>query len=311
MTYQRRCDNVNTFINIVGFGTFHLAKSKSSDITTSHKWLPVGGFRWATFLWCSYMQVKRTIISKCKGQPMLQKALAFALFLKSKLDRSCSIPNYTINKIHEITGIPATTIKKYLPTLAQQGWITFGGKNNQHLFISNLCSSNDKRNIKTDMFVWDSFKNVIRSIRAFIALAIQARKNFVKRTLQALANPVNDKDFKATKRLVKRLVKQGVLDSRYQTYKEYGLSLKRIAKEIGMCVRTTQTIMNFALEQKYVAKYHNFEQICAKNVHYLNIEGYTFTTNNNMYIIKANLYVLSNDIDNALSYAGIILDGKK
>ncbi len=250
-------------------------------------------------------------MNRCKQDQMLQKALAFALFLKSRLGRDCTLRNYTTNQIHVLTNIQASTIKKYLRILRQQGWVTFSGNNGQHLSISNLCSHTAKRNIVVDTFVWDSFKSVIRSIRAFIALAIQARKDFIRRTIQIATNPQKGQNFKAARKLVKRFVKQGILNGRYQWYKEYGLSLKRIAKEIGVCVRTAQYIMNFAVENEFVAKYHNFKQVCAKNVHFMDIGGYTFTTNNNMYVVKANLYVLNKDVAMSLSSQLVELDGKK
>jgi len=241
-------------------------------------------------------------MNRCKQNPTLQKALAFALFLKSRLGRDCTLHNYTINKIHQLTNIQSTTIKKYLRILKRMGWVVFIGNNKQHLSITNLCSHTAKRNIVVDKFIWDSFKTVIRSIRSFIALAIQARKDFIRRTIQIASNPQEGQNFKAARKTVKRLVKQGILKSKYQEYKEYGLSLKRIATEIGMCERTAQYIMDFAVKNNLVFKYHNFNQVCAKNVHFMDIDGYTFTTKNNMYIMKANLYVLDKDVAMSLSY---------
>ena len=65
------------------------------------------------------MQIRRKIMNEMKGQPRLQKALAFAIFLKFKLGRSSLMRNYSTNKIHTLTGISATTINKYLPVLIE------------------------------------------------------------------------------------------------------------------------------------------------------------------------------------------------
>ena len=83
-----------------------------------------------------FMQVRRKIINECKGKPRLQKALAMALYIHWRLGRSSCLQNYTINKLHTITKISPTTLKKYLPLLKELGWVKFQGKDNQHLIIS-------------------------------------------------------------------------------------------------------------------------------------------------------------------------------
>ncbi len=245
---------------------------------------------------------------------MLQKALAFALLLKAKLGRSSSMHNYSINKIHTLTKVSATTINKYWPILIKNGWVKFEGKTNQHLIVSNLASHTDKRNIRVDNFCFDSYKDVYRSLRAFLALIIQSHKDFIKRTIQIATNPQKGQDYKAARKLVKRLVRQGVLRSIYDAYKEFGLSLKRIAKETGNCIRTAQSIMHYAITKGWVKRHHHYKQVFAPKVNYQYVEGYTFSTKNNLYRVYANTYELTSSISEAISHNawyGILLDGKK
>lgn len=239
------------------------------------------------------MQIRRRTINECKGEPRLQKALAFAIYLKFKLGRSSFMESYSINKIHNLTRISATTIKKYLPILIENGWVSFCGKQNQHLVVSNLSSHTKGRNIKIDRFCFDSFSEVYHSLRAFLALLIQSHKDFIKRTIQIATNPKVGENCKAARKLMKRLVKQGIIKSMYGTYKEYGLSLKRIAKEVGNCVRTTQRIMQYAISKNWVRKENHIEEIHSPKVFYMPIDGYTFTTKNNIYKVHANTYTLS------------------
>ena len=251
------------------------------------------------------MQVRRKIMNQIKGQPRLQKALALALFLKWKFGRSSCMQNYTINKIHSLTGVSATTLKKYLPILKEMGWVHFEGKNNQHIVITKLCSHNEERNIKVNKFCHKTFKDTYYSLRAFLALIIQSHKDFIKRTLQRVSDPKGAKEYRCARKLVKRLVRQGVLCDRYDKYKEYGLSLKRIAKETGNCIRTAFNTMQYAIKHGWTTKKHNFEQTCAPKIYFMNVHGYTFATKNNLYKVYANTYTLNKGVSGDLGLVNI------
>lgn len=246
------------------------------------------------------MQVRRKTLNECKGQPRLQKLLAVALYIKEKLGRSACMKDYTINKLHTLTGISATTLKKYMPMLIKLGWVRFYGKNGRDLVVGKLCSKHDERNIRVDGFCFKSFKDVYYSLRAFLALVIQARKDFIKRTLQSVREPKSPKEFRSARKLVRRLVKQKVLKSVYQEYVEAGLGYKRIAKEIGNCVRTAVNTIAYAVKHGWVVKYHHTEQVHANNINYAVVDGYTFATRDNLYITSANIYELSNEVSSAL-----------
>ena len=256
------------------------------------------------------MQVRRKIINQCKGTPRLQKALAMALYLKWHLGRSSCLQNYTINKLRTITGVSATTLKKYIRILKQLGWVRFDGKDEQHIVIGKLSSHNEKRNIKVDKFCHKTFRDTYYSLRAFIALTIQAKKDFIKRTLQSVREPKGGKEFRSTLKLVKRLVKQGVLNSRYDEFKDFGISLKRIAKETGNCVRTAFNTMKYAIENGWATKQRNYEQFYAPRISKEDMVGFHFSTNNNLYIIHANKYNIKASVLNDIGMVSF-LDGKK
>lgn len=244
-------------------------------------------------------------MNECKGQPRLQKAVAMALYLKFKLGRSSMMRNYSINKIHNLTKISATTIKKYLPILKENGWVTFCGKKQQHLIVNKLSSHTENRNICVDIFCFDSFADTYRSLRSFLALIIQSHKNFIKRTLQIATNPQKGENFKDARKLVKRLVKQGILRDVYSTYKEYGLSFKRIAKETGNCVRTAQRIMQYAINKNWVKKQNHVEKVFVPNINYYKVEGYTYSTKNNLYRVYSNTYELNDVVSTSVSHGNI------
>lgn len=240
------------------------------------------------------MKVRRRILNEIKGKPMQQKALAFAIYLKFNVGRDSIVKDFSINKIRKITGLSATTINKYLPILLQNGWAFICGSTKKHLVINRLSSSTNNRNVCIDRFCFNSFKDVYNSIRSFLAILIQARKDFIKRTIQIATNPKVGENCKAARKTVKRLVREGII--RDVEYKEYGLSYKRIAKELGNCARTAFRVMQYAIKKKLVGKHNNVEQIYAPKVFYRNIIGYTFATKNNLYCVHANTYTISHGI---------------
>lgn len=238
------------------------------------------------------MQLRRAIITDLRGAPRRQKAVAFALLLKSLLGRASIIPNYSVNKIRALTGLSATAIKNYMATLQQMGYVRYCGRNKQHIVIASLASHTTNRNINVDAFCFKTFKDVYNSLRAYIALAIQHRKDYIRRTLQIVNDPHRGQDYRSARKKVKRLVKHGILASRYDEYREYGLSYTRIAKELGNCARTAFNVMQYAVKKHFAHKNHNQEQIFAYRVTYMRVCNTTFSTLNNIYIIHANTYTL-------------------
>ena len=181
-----------------------------------------------------------------------------------------------------------------MPILLQNGWASICGSTKKHLVINRLASSTNNRNVCIDRFCFNSFKDVYNSIRSFLAILIQARKDFIKRTIQIATNPKVGENCKAARKTVKRLVREGII--RDVEYKEYGLSYKRIAKELGNCARTAFRVMQYAIKKKLVVKHNNVEQIYAPKVFYRSIIGYTFATKNNIYRVYANTYTISHGI---------------
>jgi len=251
------------------------------------------------------MRLRRRIMNECKGNPRLQKAVAMALFIKSKIGRGSTIRNYSVNKLHGITGISATTIKKYMPVIIGMGLAHFEGKGCQHLVMGKMCSHTDGRNICVDRFVFDSFKETYNSLRAYLVMLIQSRKDFIRRTIQTATNPKRGEDYKAARKTMKRLVREGVLRGMYEAYREYGIGLARIAKETGNCIRTACKVVKYAVEQKWMQKKRHFSRFFAPNVNFMHVDGFTFSTRNNLYKVSPNTYSLNKHVASDISY-GII-----
>lgn len=240
------------------------------------------------------MKLRRRTLGEMKGQPRMQKALAIAILVKSRLDRTQTIKNYTISKISNLAGVSPTTIRKYMPILKNMGFVAFFGNNNQHITFKSLHSPISNRNVDAREFELDTLQNVVRSIQAYIALSIQAKREFIKRTIQTVANPKTTKELRTAREKVKRLVKKGILHDRYEKFKDFGISYEKFAQEIGVSKKTAIGVIAFAINKGWVSKQKNVEQVFAPKVNHRKVEGYTFSTNNNLYIVKANTYTLHN-----------------
>lgn len=238
------------------------------------------------------MKLRRRTLGEVKGKPKLQKALAIAILVKSRLDRTQTIRNYTIKKITELTGISSATIRKYMPIMKRMGLVMLCGKKNQHMVFKALESKTKNRNINISEFKIDCLQNTMRSIQAYIAISIQVKKEHIKRTIQISRNPSTLSEYKAAKEEVKRLVRSGCLSNDCQDYAEWGISYKRFAKELGVSIKTAFNVIAFAVKNGWLQKHKNVTQIFAPKTNYRNVEGYTFATKNNLYIVKANSYTL-------------------
>lgn len=251
------------------------------------------------------MRRKFLVMAKC--DKTVQKCLALTIILKSKLKTS-RIPQYSLNKLCQITGISHKTAEKYEKEMQKNGFIHFEGtSDNRVLVVNSIASHTTNRNITIEAMDFSNFFSAYRSLQSFLFMRVQHNKDFLRQLLQARHNPESPKEFRKAKRQVKDLVAQGKLKSVDAHYKERGLSLKRIAKEIGCCIRTAERVVEYALGKQWVEKQSNFEWIYAPHVSYRQIDGFTFSTKHKLCIVHPNTYSLSASISLALSYQhGII-----
>lgn len=248
------------------------------------------------------MNLRRKYISIVKNNRAFQKCLAITILLKSRL-KSSRIHYYTTNKLCKIAGISHKTAERYEKLLEEYGLIHFeGNMYNRVLIVNSITSHTANRNICIDEMDVTSFFSVYRSVQSFIFMYIQHNKDFIRYLLQARHNPENPKEFRTAKRKVKDLVEQGKLCSTDVHYKEHGLSLSKIAENVGCCVRTVQRVVKYAAEKSWVEVQHNHEWFYAPHVSGREIEGFTFSTKHKLCIVHPNTYTLSSSISQALSY---------
>ena len=243
------------------------------------------------------MRVKKKTFYGCVGETKIQKAVSLALLLKLRLGRMSTLHNWSVNKLHNITGASPSTIKKYLPIMRRMGLVFTQGKNGQHLVVSRLSTRRACRNIDLSLIDFSSFKSTYNCFRAFIAMSIQAKKDFIRRTIQAVRQPSSYEELKEARRTMKRLVKSGAVAGMDSEYKEYGLSRKRIAEEIGNCIRTAHTVIKFAVNKGWWSKEQHPVRVLLSDICFRDTGGFfTYTTKNYMVLMQANTYTLNESL---------------
>lgn len=247
------------------------------------------------------MYLRRKFIYKAKADRILQKCLALALLLKNKLTGS-RLPHYTLNRLSRVAGISYKTAQKYEQKLIEYGFIHFEGPQGKRTMVVNKISShNSYRNLRVERMNFSSFFSAYRSLQAFIFMNIQHHKDLIRHLLQSRKNPDSFKELKEVRKKMRNFVKEGKLKNMSTEYKEWGISLKRISEDIGCCIRTVQRVVGYAINQKWVKKQNNFEWFYAPHIHYMQIDGFTFSTRHKLCIAHANSYTLSPELSASFS----------
>lgn len=221
------------------------------------------------------------------------------------MEKGGFIRNWSFNQLAAITGTSPSTSKKYINELLDCGIAFIEGRGN--LRLKKMHSNSDHRNIRIDSLDLSSFKDACRSVQATAFLLKQASKDRVKSTTRSLAHPNSVEVLKKARRFCSRVVSASK-DAHSFVYRELGLSLAKISEICGVCVRTAQRIVGFALSRKWCSK----EKRCvshftpAANYRDMSEFGYHFSTKNYSYRILANCYSLSSSMQRDLILHGTL-----
>lgn len=216
------------------------------------------------------------------GNKELLKAIAMFLLIRKRLGSNI-LKNYSINKLVNLLGAHARTIKNRMHVLAQYGLVTIVGKT---LMLRSVVSKHAKRNIKLGerKMEYSSLKSVEYSLQAILVVVVQSRKDFSKRTIRNAHGASHD--FKVVKAARDAARKFGYGFE----YKENGLSYKTIARRLGVSIKTAVEIVKFAVKRTILKKTTNSIATYMQSVCGMEVYGYTFTTRNYGYKVLANSY---------------------
>lgn len=249
------------------------------------------------------MQIRRTLLFWSLGDKTRIKALSLLLTLKSRLDKTQAIHNASQNKIAAIAGVSPATIKRYMPIWMRIGLVEWRGKNGDVFVVNRIASKTKHRNIDISRIDFKDFKKIYEQLKSFLFILIISCKAFVKRIIQ-IAN--TSKDYNEVKSALKscnRYAKRNK-DKLFE-YIEHGISYLKIGQKLGFCRRTAENIVKKAIQKRWCHKHTHFEWIYMPGVNGMYVEGYTFTTRDYAFEVKANTYTINRNICMAL------IEGKK
>lgn len=228
----------------------------------------------------------------------LRKAVAFAVFVKAHT-RNSIVKDWTINKLHALTGVSAEAVKARIATLRDMELVEEVGIGKKHLVFKSLHSHTAHRNIqiKDIEFKQDKnlkknayaqeVKNVEHVLTAILLVEIQRRKDFAKQMIQQKQNPRSKKEYKDAVKVCNNF-------GFGENFVNKGISYKFMAAKLGISMFKAVQIVKFAVECKLIKKVHKaYKQItaCSKYIEDM-ITNYTFVYRNKIYKIPANRYAV-------------------
>lgn len=235
--------------------------------------------------------ITKKLKNDMQSDKLLVKAMAFSILVK-KRTISSTVKNCTINKLHELTGLHANTIKRYMLKLFEFNLIT--EQPNGTVLFKSLKHHSDSGNMPPlDFYRFDNVTDITHALYVVLLMEEIRRKEYVKELIRVAYNPQKGEDFKAARKKCR--------EKHYPNeYKENGISYKGFAKRIGVSVETAQTIIKFGEEHHIIEKHCRQIQVhiwgLSNKVN--NIEafkeaiGATFCTKHNVYKVYANTYTI-------------------
>lgn len=249
------------------------------------------------------MRLKTSLLNSLNNKNGEVKAMALLLFCKNRYTSS-TVKDYSYNKLHLCTGLHVNTIKERIKTLKNMHLVE---ERNNHLTFLSVSSHNNKLNVEIpceDMEV----KEIEMALHAMRFMEIQKNKDFAKQTINLAYNPSKYEKLENVKAARKKCKLYGY----NQTYTEYGLAYKTIAKKLGVSMQKAIDVVNYAISKGWVLKEkHQIQQniagigITSKHADDLIEKKFHFITKDNCYRVMANTYIIQ-DIHNTSNATGII-----
>lgn len=249
-------------------------------------------------------QIKRKLIYDIMGQEAKYYALAFELAIINYLpDGVMEIRDYSVNKIHALTGMHHTTIEKYMKKLLSLGWAYFEKKadGKRTLRLRRVTSGTKHRNIPINTLIWTNIIEAAKSLRNLIIMFKEAFKETVAVAIRIANNPKKHPkdhlkdDSKAARKFCKNHNLQNPETGAFE-YQEKGISVPKLAQ---LCCCSERTIKSTTRNAAHLGLYHRkhyyrYDKILG--VCYRPVFGYDFTlTNAGCKILHANTYPLGKE----------------
>ena len=185
-----------------------------------------------------------------------------------------------------------------MPIWLRLGLVEWRGKNNDVFVVNKLCSRTNHRNVDISRLDMSSFWSVYNSLKSFLFLIILSCKDLVKRMIRTATKSSDLSEVQKARKFCNRYAERE--NGKDFEYREYGISLRKTGQKLGFCKRTAESIVNFAVKRGWCRKFNNVDWTFMPGVNGMYVEGYTFTTKDYGFVIKANSYSLNRNISMAL-----------
>jgi hypothetical protein len=244
-------------------------------------------------------EIRRKILHQMYRNPNIRKAIAFSLFVKSQVVSS-TVQEWTINKMHTITGVSALAIRDRLRTLRELDLIEEIGIEKKHLVFKSLKSHTSHRNVSIPLVSFETnnkikkndkaqnIKQIENTLSVMLVIEIQNHKNFAKRMIRQKRNPNNLDSLKDALKACNRYAYN-------DKFCENGISYKYIAKQLGVGLQKAFDIVSYAIKNQILSKKKNVQKkyiSCIKYIQDMIKPNYTYIKSNFIFKIKANSYAI-------------------
>lgn len=226
-------------------------------------------------------------------------AIAFAAVVRAYEKNTNTNKAYTVNSLHELTGIHAKTIKKYITALSEIGLVGYDGKSK--IRILSIKSSHREHNVSIcieigskafkdakECLIMERFTNRLRQIEHY--------RNELSRYNDRRYNPKSNVTLKEYKKLSRWLRDHCRFDYRTCCFTDHGWAYKNIAKYIGTSVMTAVTIVKKMIESGKIIKERVFSKTRIDSEYQRYFSDYTFIYKGYSYSVHANRYSLCTGI---------------
>lgn len=244
------------------------------------------------------------ILYQCRGDAKAARALALLIKVRDKINWNYCLNDFSINKIHSLTGASPNAIKKYIAKLKSMGLIFFVNKKNHtlpSLYFRKIKKKTKHRNVSLYKVITPDAKLTVVAEQLYsLIVGIQLhRKTFIKRLLRKRNNPFKlpkrklKEDFKCVKKDCRKFAMPN-LDGSYE-YHDWGNSILFFSVLMGCSPRTAWSRINKMCHRKLIYKQSHVSKFYAPNisVDYARAIHATYISRGWVVTVKANTYTLN------------------
>jgi len=210
----------------------------------------------------------------------LYKEFALWIKLKSLFKKHTIIYNWSYRRLHELTNISIPTLKKYLPTLIELGWVEINGQNLTISPFKKVCGGR-KSGITISFDKKETFNEIVDSVRALTIKHIYVSQKFIS-DLKLGRIKASAKKLSKWHRIYRKHLKTEIT-------RTVMTSTRRIGKELGLSQTSATSLLRKLNERRIVSSKPLFEILREDHpfTHLKNeVCGWIFWENNSLYLNK-------------------------